>query len=88
MKFLFYFADEQEMYQDILQEDFIDSYNNLTLKSVTTLKYYANLKQDKLLLLKTDDDSYVHIGKIFFHFSKFIYEPYENCIPNKRLPLP
>jgi len=51
------------MYQDILQEDFVDSYNNLTLKSVMTLKYYANLRKEKLLLLKTDDDSYVHIGK-------------------------
>jgi beta-1,3-galactosyltransferase 1 len=47
-----------------LQEDFVDSYNNLTLKSILTLKYYANLKKDKLLLLKTDDDSYVHIGEL------------------------
>lgn len=61
--FFFHFPDEQDMYQDILQEDFVDSYNNLTLKSVMTLKYYANLRKEKLLLLKTDDDSYVHIGE-------------------------
>ena len=49
-----------------MQEDFVDSYNNLTLKSILTLKYYANLKKDKLLLLKTDDDSYVHVGELIF----------------------
>ena len=59
-----YFAEEHEIYQDILQENFVDSYNNLTLKSVLTLKYYTGLKKDKLLLLKTDDDSYGHIGEI------------------------
>ena len=60
------FLGEQDIYEDILQEDFVDSYNNLTLKSILTLKYYANLKKDKLLLLKTDDDSYVHVGELIF----------------------
>ena len=55
-----------------MQENFVDSYNNLTLKSILTLKYYANLKKDKLLLLKTDDDSYVHIGKKNFRFGTFV----------------
>jgi len=64
----FFFTDEQELYQDTLQKDFNDTYNNLTIKSVITLKYYTNLRSDKLLLLKTDDDSFVHIGKLFQFF--------------------
>jgi hypothetical protein len=51
------------VFQDILQEDFVDSYNNLTLKTILTVKYFVSLNKDKLLLLKTDDDSYVHIGQ-------------------------
>lgn len=34
---------EQEKFQDILVEDFLDSYNNLTLKSLFSLKYFNNL---------------------------------------------
>lgn len=33
---------ESEKYRDIIQEDFIDSYNNLTLKSIMMLKWITN----------------------------------------------
>lgn len=33
---------ESEQYQDIIQENFIDSYNNLTLKSVMMLKWVSS----------------------------------------------
>ena len=34
---------EQETFQDVLKEDFLDSYNNLTLKSLFSLKYFNKL---------------------------------------------
>ena len=34
---------EQTTFGDILQEDFVDSYNNLTLKSLFSLKYFIDL---------------------------------------------
>ncbi len=35
----FQIAQEHEHFDDILQADFVDHYNNLTLKSIYTLKY-------------------------------------------------
>lgn len=59
--------EEQETYGDILQESFVDSYNNLTLKSIEILKYFVE-SSDTLgnkFLLKTDDDSYVHLESLW-----------------------
>ena len=33
---------EQETFEDLLIEDFLDRYNNLTLKSLFSLKYFNN----------------------------------------------
>lgn len=38
--------EEVKMYGDIIQEDFIDSYNNLTLKSIMMLKWVTNNCKD------------------------------------------
>lgn len=38
--------EEVKMYGDIIQEDFIDSYNNLTLKSIMMLKWVNNNCKD------------------------------------------
>ena len=60
---IFLIIGEQNIFRDILQDDFMDSYNNLTLKSIFTLKFFSDLGNQNLLLFKTDDDSFVHIGK-------------------------
>lgn len=39
--------DESDTYRDIIQESFIDSYNNLTLKSIMMLKWVSNNCYDK-----------------------------------------
>lgn len=53
---------ESQNYSDIIQERFIDSYNNLTLKSIQMLKitstYCLNTTN---YLLKVDDDVYVNV---------------------------
>ncbi|KAJ8972913.1 hypothetical protein NQ317_008803 [Molorchus minor] len=53
---------ESDQYGDIIQEHFIDSYNNLTLKSIVMLKiattYCANMTR---YLLKIDDDMFVNL---------------------------
>ena len=38
-----YIAEESRLYKDILQEDFVDTYMNLTLKSMFILKYANSL---------------------------------------------
>uniref|UniRef100_T1JIK3 Hexosyltransferase n=1 Tax=Strigamia maritima TaxID=126957 RepID=T1JIK3_STRMM len=52
---------ESEEYGDIVQEDFIDTYNNLTLKSVMMLLWVGRHCQRARFLLKTDDDTFVHL---------------------------
>lgn len=52
--------EESEQYNDIIQDRFIDSYNNLTLKTVIMMKlvstYCANSTK---FLLKIDDDIFL-----------------------------
>lgn len=56
---------ESELYSDILQEDFIDSYHNLTLKSIMLLKWVANRCKEKVsYILKVDDDTFVNIPNL------------------------
>ena len=58
---------EQAEYGDILQESFKDSYNNLTIKSIFILKYYVRVADNlgNKFLLKTDDDSFVHLEALW-----------------------
>ena len=53
--------EENNEWQDIIQDDFIDSYRNLTLKTVMGLRWAANNCPDAQYVMKTDDDVYVNI---------------------------
>jgi beta-1,3-galactosyltransferase 1 len=57
------------MYGDILQESFIDAYNNLTLKSMFMLKFVTTIMNsappDSIkFILKVDDDCYVNLKSL------------------------
>lgn len=57
--------EESEKYGDIIQEGFIDSYNNLTLKSIMMLKWITNnCKNSVRYILKTDDDMYINVPNL------------------------
>uniref|UniRef100_A0A0B7BM48 Hexosyltransferase n=1 Tax=Arion vulgaris TaxID=1028688 RepID=A0A0B7BM48_9EUPU len=53
--------EEASIFGDILQEDFIDSYENLSLKSVSILKWVKTFCPNTQFVLKVDDDMYVNI---------------------------
>ena len=58
--------EESKTFGDILQENFVDAYNNLTLKSMFMLKFVSgqisSLPEDSIkFLLKVDDDCFVNI---------------------------
>ena len=65
-------AGESEKFGDILQEGFIDSYANLTVKSLMLLKWFGqNCDGDQLratqqvqYVFKTDDDMYINLVKL------------------------
>lgn len=57
--------EEASQYGDIIQEDFIDSYNNLTLKSVMLLKWVVtHCDKSVRYILKTDDDMFVNVPNL------------------------
>uniref|UniRef100_A0A1L8E185 Hexosyltransferase n=3 Tax=Nyssomyia neivai TaxID=330878 RepID=A0A1L8E185_9DIPT len=56
---------ESEQYGDIVQENFIDSYNNLTLKTVMLLKWVTNNCIDRVrFVMKCDDDVFVNVPNL------------------------
>uniref|UniRef100_T1GJU5 Hexosyltransferase n=1 Tax=Megaselia scalaris TaxID=36166 RepID=T1GJU5_MEGSC len=61
--------NEIKDYGDILQEDFLDTYNNLTIKSVMMLKWIVgNQCYDKFkFLVKCDDDSFINIPNLLHY---------------------
>ncbi|XP_053977925.1 beta-1,3-galactosyltransferase 1-like isoform X2 [Hylaeus volcanicus] len=54
-------AEESHQFNDIIQEKFYDTYNNLTLKSVMMLKWITSNCGQAKYLMKTDDDMFVNI---------------------------
>ncbi|CAD1480981.1 unnamed protein product, partial [Heterotrigona itama] len=54
-------AEESHRHNDIIQEKFYDTYNNLTLKSVMMLKWVTSNCGQAKYLMKTDDDMFVNI---------------------------
>ncbi|KAI5635094.1 galactosyltransferase domain-containing protein [Phthorimaea operculella] len=57
--------EEIEAHNDIIQEGFIDSYNNLTLKSIMMLKWVTKKCNESVrYILKTDDDTYVNMPNL------------------------
>ncbi|XP_077525492.1 beta-1,3-galactosyltransferase 1-like isoform X1 [Amblyomma americanum] len=58
---------ESQVHGDIVQGDFIDSYDNLTLKSVMMLHWTRSFCPDVEYILKTDDDVYVNLDNLVHH---------------------
>lgn len=52
---------ESCLYQDLLQEDFIDSYQNLTYKALGALKWVASFCSGARFVMKADDDAFVNM---------------------------
>ncbi|XP_064629027.1 beta-1,3-galactosyltransferase 1-like [Lineus longissimus] len=52
--------DESAKYGDIIQEDFRESYRNLTLKSIMALKWTSTFCHGASYLMKVDDDVFVN----------------------------
>lgn len=56
--------EETVKYTDIIQQDFVDSYRNLTLKSIMLLKWVSEYCPNVRYVLKTDDDMYVNVPNL------------------------
>ncbi|KAK6634389.1 hypothetical protein RUM43_011790 [Polyplax serrata] len=56
--------EESRVHKDVIQENFVDSYNNLTLKSVAMLKYVKNHCENVEFIFKCDDDMFVYLPNL------------------------
>ena len=60
--------EEAAKFDDILQVDMVDHYNNLTLKSVFTLKFFLNTSNFEdtvpFYLMKVDNDVYLNVPQL------------------------
>ncbi|CAH1773094.1 unnamed protein product [Owenia fusiformis] len=60
-----YVIEESVKHEDIIQDNFIDSYQNLSLKSIGMLKWFGESScRNVKYLLKTDDDMFVNIPNL------------------------
>ena len=70
----FYLQNENLANGDVLQGLFVDSYRNLTLKTLNILTWYVK-KCDRIpFLLKTDDDMYINTENLYKFASKLVVE--------------
>ena len=61
---------EAEQYVDIVQEDFLDTYRNLTYKGIAGLKWIENNCRQARFVLKTDDDIFVNTYVLMWHLTR------------------
>ncbi|XP_064115346.1 beta-1,3-galactosyltransferase 1-like isoform X2 [Macrobrachium nipponense] len=63
-------VEESRTYGDVLQEDYVDSYMNLTIKSVMGLKWASVYCQQAKYFMKTDDDMYVNVPSLLTYLQE------------------
>jgi hypothetical protein len=62
--------DENKLYGDLICGRFLDSYNNLTLKTVSLLEWVDNYCKNIKFVLKTDDDMFINVPKLLSFIEK------------------
>lgn len=60
-------ALESDLHGDIVQENFVDSYRNLTYKGIMALKWTSRYCPNAKYVLKSDDDIFVNIFNVVNH---------------------
>ena len=60
----FKIQEESNKYGDIVQESFVDTYQNLTIKSLMLLKWFEQNCHQTQYVMKSDDDMYINLQKL------------------------
>lgn len=63
-------TSENYMYGDLIRGHFIDSYNNLTLKTVSVLEWIDKSCPQAKFVLKTDDDMFINVPRLLSFIDK------------------
>ncbi|XP_020647445.1 UDP-GalNAc:beta-1,3-N-acetylgalactosaminyltransferase 1 [Pogona vitticeps] len=56
--------DESILYGDIIQQDFLDTYRNLTLKTIMAFRWVTEFCSSAQYVMKTDDDVFINTGNL------------------------
>ena len=56
--------DEHLLYGDIIRQDFLDTYNNLTLKTIMAFRWVTEFCPNARYIMKTDTDVFVNTGNL------------------------
>uniref|UniRef100_A0A8C8RWC5 Hexosyltransferase n=1 Tax=Pelusios castaneus TaxID=367368 RepID=A0A8C8RWC5_9SAUR len=56
--------DESILYGDIIRQDFMDTYNNLTLKTIMAFKWVSEFCSNTKYIMKTDSDVFINTGNL------------------------
>lgn len=86
---------ESSEFKDIIQIDFVDSFQTFATKSVLMLKWVAKMCPHAQYFLKTEDDTFVNIRSIaeilnkepYISEDRFIAGHIKNLEPSLKLPL-
>lgn len=66
--------EESKIYMDLVQQDFIDSYFNLTLKTIMGLKWISQFCPNVKYVLKIDDDVVVNTPVLISYLKSIDYK--------------
>ncbi|KAJ8918739.1 hypothetical protein NQ315_015059 [Exocentrus adspersus] len=69
---------EQDLYGDIIRGKFIDTYDNLTLKTISMLEWVDNYCPKASFVLKTDDDMFINVSRLLAFIAK--HKPEQRAI--------
>lgn len=61
---------EHYLYGDIIRGKFVDTYDNLTLKTISMLEWVDNYCPKATFVLKTDDDMYINVNRLLLFIEK------------------
>uniref|UniRef100_A0A674IN70 Hexosyltransferase n=1 Tax=Terrapene triunguis TaxID=2587831 RepID=A0A674IN70_9SAUR len=56
--------DESILYGDIIRQDFMDTYNNLTLKTIMAFRWVSEFCSNTKYVMKTDSDVFINAGNL------------------------
>ncbi|KAL1110517.1 hypothetical protein AAG570_008045 [Ranatra chinensis] len=65
-------SQESLIYGDVIRANFIDTYDNLTLKTVSFLEWIDNYCSQVKFILKTDDDMFINFPKLLNFIEKHL----------------
>ena len=57
---------ESEKYEDIIQGDFLDTYNNLSYKAVMGSVWVSEFCEQAEFVVKADDDQFFDVYEVYF----------------------